>query len=60
MMISKRTNTELVDDMIRKNIQATVETCEEQRNQRKNFKLSSPIRRRKMDYEVCQAAGVPS
>ena len=41
MMISKRTNTELVNDMIRKNIQATaqntVETCEEQWNQRKNF-----------------------
>ena len=41
MIISKRTNTELTNDMIRKDIQdvsdATVETCSEQWTQRKKL-----------------------
>ena len=45
LMISKRTNTLLVDDMIRKDIRIvaenTVETCREQWNQRKNFETIS-------------------
>jgi len=44
-MISKRTNTLRVDDMIRKDIRTvaenTAETCREQWNQRKNFKAIS-------------------